>query len=508
MQSNPRKARFTRVVLNIAKRVTWLLPRRFEYLGTSYPSSFFDEDHRIERASLFYDPERRLKLKGVNIVLEISSKELAGVEEWHRQRSTNWVDERSISAIYSHEYLSSPRENIVGYVRFDGKSGVQCIDNIECDAKLFHGCLVSLAHLPSGSLYLNFFFWAGPVETSFVQGVSASHLDPTVEFHGYNLLRRSNLVTSHYSRELLAEELIRDGLASLKSEALNNLAALLKRMRISLSHDRYFFKAWEFVNDDSSLRFPSEVNERTVSGETGKEFISVAHKRPDFYGIQGQALYVDMNEFKQEEYDLLCVNSKRFDSFGTDYELDQFRSGGNQIFGSLVVMSLVDTIYAKIKVQLKILESEIGFKNKTSGMSKKQNNLFQIVECLSKTKDELGELRTYKDWVCPKPYLGLFQKRIDALEKIVEKILNRAEREYKFTNDMIGIKVVRSNNRFSWALASFAVVQIALAYLAVDWSKVPDAGASLVSTRGWYLTIYGQIASLVQHIWDWFVQAF
>lgn len=509
MRSSPRKAKFTQLVLNIARRAPKLLPKRLKYLVTSYP---FDgpenEENRIDRASYFYDPENRIVLKGVNMVIEISSEELTHVEQWHRQSNINELDERHIGLIYSREYLSHPRENVIGCVRFDDKTGFHCIDKIECKAKLFHSCLVTLVHLPSGSLYLNFFFWAESLETSFVQGISASHLDPTIEFQGYNLFCRSNLVTWHFDRAGLAEQLVREGLASLNLEVLHNFNALLKKMRINTAKNRYIFKAWEFVNNDSVLRYPSAVTGRIATDEAGREFVHVAYNRPDFYGIQGQSLYLDMNDFKRENYDLLCVSSRRFESFDTENELDNFRSAANRVFESLVVMSLVESIHAKIRVQLKILESEIGFRAQASEISKKQQKLFSIVECLSKIRDELDELKRHRGRVCPKPYLNLFELRIEALEKIAEKILARADREYKFTNDMIGIKVVRSNSNFSWVLAFFAMVQIALAYLAIDWDKAQDASNLITAARSWCLVAYIEVASWVQDIGTRLVQTF
>lgn len=473
MESSPRKAVFTRKVLSAARRFPALFPRRIRCIAESH-------EHFINRsankkfpswASFFYDPEKTIKLKGIGCVLELTSRELAMLREWHERSKHTWIDDRHVEAVYARSYLSSPRENIVGNVSFGGNLGPGSVDHLEDGPRYFSGCLLSLALLPSGSAYLNLYFWAKPTATGMVQGVDTSSLTPTAEFKGYNLFRTNNLAVSYYRSDYLAGQMLRDRMAMLEDDAFAGLDNILKKIGMPGSSCRYIFKGWDFINDSDRLIFADQGNSNQLDDYQAQEYVYRTYQGACVRELLSKGVFLDLNEFKSERYDLLEVRSQRYSSFGREYDLDEFTKSANQIFDSVMVVSLPGHFYYKIKCQLKILEKHIGFELENTHCSEKQTKLFSIIENLTLVKDEIDQLRKYTSWVCPERYLAVYEGRLNGLSDFVLKVLARADREYKFVNDKINIKIVNSNRHYSLMLGVFAVVQIALACLAIDWGK-------------------------------------
>lgn len=473
MESNPRKAAFTRKVLSAAKRFPALFPRRIKCIAESH-EQFMTEgmnETRPSRASLFSDPKKTLKLKGISFVLELTSRELVLLRKWHKRSRHTWFDDRHLEAIYSRSYLSSPRENIVGNISFGGEQGFRSVDHLEDGPQYFFECLLSLALLPSGSAYLSLYFWAKPTAIDMIQDVDASSLTSSAEFKGYNLFKIDNLAISYYRLDYLAEQMIKGRLTMLENDASSTLDDVLKKIGISDASSRYIFKGWDFVNDSDRLDFPFQGNFKDFDNRQAQSYVCRAHPGACVGEVLADGIYLDLNEFRLEKYDLLEVRSQRYSSFESEHDLSEFIGSANQIFYSVMIMSLLGHFHSKISVELKILERHIGFGLENARYSVKQARLFSVIENLTLVKDEIDQLRKYTSWVCPERYLAVYEGRLNSLSDFVLKILAKAEREYKFVNDKINIKIVSSNRYYSWMLFLFALVQIALAWLAIDWSK-------------------------------------
>lgn len=84
--------------------------------------------------------------------------------------------------------------------------------------------------------------------------------------------------------------------------------------------------------------------------------------------------------------------------------------------------------------------------------------------------------------------------------KGLEQLVARTEREYKFTSDKLNMGVIRSNGRYSFILSCFAVVQIALAYLAIDWQKQPNVGVQIGQIKNFFAEKAAALYQLIQFL--------
>ncbi|UVL04758.1 hypothetical protein [Pseudomonas sp. B21-047] len=499
MKSSRRKAEFTERVIKAAKLAPMLFPKHLRHLAQSRDEiAFSARDSRLKTASLFSSGNNNLKLKSIHLLVELSSEELTRLEEWHQTNNRGWIEESHRNAIYTRQLLARARENFIGKIGINSSTQFGCIDVINVYTETFSSCLLSLVHLPTGSVLLNFVIFCTDKAISRIQNVDISELSPVVQFKGYNIFRRESAITYHYSRQNLATELVQGELGALEQESLKILRAALGKMKINMDEDRPVFKGFDLINDSKSLVFPADATKEARQEEC--EFVHKSHHYPRYPELENSNVYLDLNEFKHESYDLLVVRSHAFDSFKGEFELNNFRCGENEIFDSAMVFSLITILTHKITFQMKLLEAEAGYGQRSSSDSEKQRVVFNILEALSLIKDEANSLIESANRICQEKYRPLFSRRLDYLVKGLEQLVARTEREYKFTSDKLNMGVIRSNGRYSFILSCFAVVQIALAYLAIDWQKQPNVGVQIGQIKNFFAEKAAALYQLIQFL--------
>ncbi|MFR0714573.1 hypothetical protein ACLUS7_05855 [Enterobacterales bacterium BD_CKDN230030183-1A_HGKHYDSX7] len=471
MNYAPSKAKFTAIALAIARRYPFLFPQRVVHLADSadHFNTSFRANKALRAASLFYDPDQKIKLKGLSLIIELSPDEVNRLKEWHERCKAHPFDKRNMTAYYSRSYLSAPRENVLGQVIFDGPAQPHSLDRLECDTSTFCRCILSLVHIPSGSAYLNIYMATRDTSEHLLQRIDVSNIEPAIQFESYNLFNPKNS-TWHFSIDNLAEQIVRTKLEEVQNEALRCAKILLSKARIALPDDKFVFKGWNLINDEVSLTFPPSGQPFRVDHEGESEFIYKSFPTPAPVGISSKSIYLDFGE-RKECYTVLVVNSKKICSLEIGPQRQRFENGAALIFESCMVLALTEHVYAKVNTQRELLETHIGFKKVASNDQEIQKSTFEIIKNLTTARDEILHLQKYRTWICPEDYLQFFTSRLEAIKTFTEKILERAELEYKFINDAIGMKVIRSNRIYSRTLGGFAIVQIILAYFAVDWAK-------------------------------------
>lgn len=488
MDYSPLKTRFTHFVLNSARRAPYLFPSRIRKLAKTYEASPSTRANRpLRQASLFYDPQGKIRLKGICLVIELSYDDIQKAQSWHERCKPHPVDMRHLPAYYSRSYLSAPRENILGQVGFDDHRSPTLLDNIDVGSVNFSCCVLSLVHIPSGSAYLNLYIATREGRGSQLQKIDISTLRPAVQLGSLNIFSSNNF-TSHFSIDNLAENVVMEKVKGVQNEALRCATAVLSRMAISLGSERYVFKAWDFINNAEALATPQPLQPYRVGDAEPDEFIYKSYPRPTPSEISNKSIYIDFGDSK-DCYDLMIVNSRKDDSFKSDFERNYFNNATALIFESALAISLTEHVYFNANKQRELLENHIGFTKTKLSEEKKQKSLYKIIQNLTVSVDEIAHLTKYRNWICTDDYLAFYTKRLEAIKLFAEKVLERAELEYKFINDAIGMKVVKSNTKYSRILGGFALIQIVLAYFAVDWSKQRDIAEGVKLLASDYISV-------------------
>ncbi|WP_337157592.1 hypothetical protein [Pseudomonas putida] len=500
MDYSPIKTRFTQFVLNSARRAPYLFPLRIRKLAETYETSPPTRANRpLRQASLFYDPQGKIRLKGISLVIELSYDEIQKAQSWHERCKPHPVDRRHLSAYYSRSYLSAPRENILGQVSFGDYRSPLLLDNVEVGSVNFGCCVLSLVHIPSGSAYLNLYIATREGRDSQLQKIDISALRPAVQLESYNIFSGQNF-TSHFSINNMAEKVVMEKVRGLQDEALRCATSVLSRMAISLGSERYVFKAWDFVNNAEALSTPQPVQPYRVGDAEPDEFIYRSYPRPTPSEISNKSIYIDFGDSK-DCYNLMIVNSRKDDSFKSDHEKNYFNNAIALIFESALIISLTEHVYFNANKQRELLEKHIGFTKTMFSEEKKQKSLYKIIQNLTASADEITHLTKYRNWMCTDDFLAFYTGRLEAIKLFTEKVLERAELEYKFINDAIGMKIVKSNTKYSRILGGFALIQIILAYFAVDWSKQRDIAESVKTLASDYMSVasdaYSALVTLI-----------
>lgn len=500
MDYSPFKAKYTELVISIARRAPHLFPSRIKNLSrdVSFGSSL-RSNKPLRHASLFYDPQENIKLKGISFIIELTHKDIENARLWQERCKPLFIHRRHLNAFYSRSYLSAPRENVLGQVSFNAQRPPHFLDNVDIGSEIFSCCVLSLVHIPSGSAYLNMYITTREGFGAELQRMDISTLKPTVQLESLNPFSNTGSIM-HFNLDNLAEIFVREKIKQVQDEALRCADSILERMKISVSPKRYLFKAWDFMNNAEALELPDLEHLHRAGAEASDEFIYKSYFRPSPSEILDKSIHLDFGE-SRDCYDLMIINSKKMDSFKSEVERNYFQNTTALIFESALVISLTEHIYHKANRQRELLEKHIGFNKYKISAENKQSSLYEIIQNLTAVRDEISHLSKYRNWICPDEYLGFYSNRLEAINTFSEKILERAELEYKFINDAIGMKVVRSNTTYSRVLGAFALIQIILAYFAVDWSKQSDAAESVSSAASKVMATivdaYSAMASLI-----------
>lgn len=488
MEYSPFKAKYTAIVLSAARRAPYLFPSRIKNLSSDAGfSSSLRSNKPLRHASLFYDPQQNIKLKGISFVIELTHEDIEKARSWQERCKPLSIDRRHLNAFYSRSYLSAPRENVLGQVSFNGLRPPHVLDNVDVGSEIFGCCVLSLVHVPSGSAYLNLYIATREEFGAELQKMDISTLRPIAQLESLNPFSKKSLIL-HFSMDNLAEIFVRERIKKIQEEALRCAVSVLERMKIAVSSERYIFKAWDFINNAEVLELPELKQLHRAGAEDPDEFIYKSYLRPMPSEIVDKSIHLDFGDSK-DCYNLMMVKSKKLDSFKSEVDRSYFQNATALIFESALVISLTEHVYSKSNRQRELLESHIGFKRDIISAEEKQSSLYKIIQNLTAARDEIGHLSKYRSWICPEEYLGFYSNRLEAIKSFSEKILERAELEYKFINDAIGMKVVRSNTTYSRVLGVFALIQIVLAYFAVDWSKQNGAAEPISSAAAKAMTI-------------------
>ena len=167
----PIKAKYTEIVLLLARTLPWVFPKWLQFMSKGYSrkeldsiQQLYEKEDLIESASLL---DGNFKWKAVSVVVKVDHDELDLIRRWLKSNASpgDYNPERD-DAAFKNRYDSEGGCRSLGWIHFHKEDRLTSLIRMEEETKFCDSCYVSLSKYSYGINYLSLYNFSNNKITS------------------------------------------------------------------------------------------------------------------------------------------------------------------------------------------------------------------------------------------------------------------------------------------------------------------------------------------------------
>lgn len=469
----PIKAKYTEIVLLLARIIPWIFPKWLRFLAKNYSQKelesinhLYEKEEKIESVSLL---DGIFKWKAISVVVKIDHNELNSIRCWLKYNASpgNYSPERD-DANFKNKYDSSGGHVNLGWIHFNNGKMFPSLIMLEEKTRFCDSCYVSLSKFSYGINYLSLYFFLKDSATEMVCDFDVSEIKRYYTFSSANPFSRQFRAIQHHDKRNLVEELINDNINKVSCDVISITKKILSLWRIKKNRKELSLIADIYRNVDE----PYFIKVVDNKGEESNH-VHVIRRNQNFFD---EKFSVDISEHflignvvEKNNLDALLIKSKRLESFS---EFNNFAINGLALYDSHIFISMF-IIVAKKQVEISKFANSALLKN-SNKVEKNYDILFEATNNLELLRENILAIQQDIPRSCIKSYSdsakNIAKYRINLADELKESI----DRRLSGLNSEMQVQNLRFNRRYSWIVGLLIIIQIALAALTIDGDKLYD----------------------------------
>lgn len=467
----PIKAKYTEIVLLLARLIPWVFPKWLRFIAKSYSRKeqesiqhLYEEEDRIKSASLF---DGSFTWKAISVVVKVDHDDLDSIRRWLKSNASlgDYNPERDDSAFESKYDHGGGYRNL-GWIHFHGENRLTSLLRMEEETEFCDSCYVSLSKYSYGINYLSLYFFLKESATGMVSSVDVREVKRYYAFASANPFSQQFRAIQHYDKRNLVEDLINENINKVCSDVVSMAKKILS--------------LWRITKDESNLTLIADIfrdtNEPYFVEVDECEDDSHVHVCRRSLGFFDEKISSDSSEHflsryvvEKNDLDALFIKSKSLEEFD---QFDNFAMNGLALYDSHIFISMLIDV-ARQQVDISEYANSALLKN-SNKVEKNYDILFESTNQLESLRENILAIQKEIPYGCSESYSdsakGIAKYRLNLADKLKVSI----DRRLSGLNSEMQVQNLRFNRKYSLLVGILIIVQILLAALTIDWDKLEE----------------------------------
>ncbi|MCW4446277.1 hypothetical protein OHV10_18710 [Vibrio splendidus] len=467
----PIKAKYTEIVLLLARHIPWVFPKWLRFIAKSYSRKeqesirpLYEKEDRIKSASLL---DGSFTWKAISVVVKVDHHDLGSIRRWLKSNASpgDYNPERDDSA-FENKYDHGGGYRNLGWIHFHRENRLTSLLRMEEETEFCDSCYVSLSKYPYGINYLSLYFFLKESATEMVSSVDVSEVNRYYAFASANPFSQQFRVIQHHNKRNLIEGLINENIDKVCSDVVSMAKKVLSLWRITkdeskltLIADIYrdtnepYFVETDECEDGSHLhvcRRSSIFLDEKISSDSSEHFLT--------------SYMVEKNDL-----DAVFIKSKSLEEFD---QFDNFARNGLTLYDSHIFIS---TFIDVARQQAEISEyANSALLRNSNKVETNYDILFESTNKLESLKENILAIQKEIPHGCSKSYSDSAKRIASYRLELADKLKESIDRRVYGLNSEMQVQNLRFNRKYSLLVGVLIIVQILLAALTIDWGNLEE----------------------------------
>lgn len=467
----PIKAKYTEIVLLLARLIPWVFPKWLRFIAKSYSRKeqesiqhLYEKEDRIKSASLF---DGSFTWKAISVVVKVDHDDLDSIRRWLKSNASpiDYNPRRDDSA-FENKYDHGGGYRNLGWIHFHKENRLTSLLRMEEETEFCDSCYVSLSKYSYGINYLSLYFFLNESATGMVSSVDVSEVKRYDAFASVNPFSQQFRAIQHHDKRNLIEDLINENI----NKVCSDVVGMAKKV-LSL---------WRITKDESKLTLIADIYRNTNE----PYFVEVDECEDDSHvhvcrrslGFFDEKISSDNSEHFLSRYvvenndlDALFIKSKSLEEFD---QFDNFARKGLTLYDSHIFISMFIDV-ARQQVEVSEYANSALLKN-TNKVEKNYDILFESTNQLESLRENILAIQKEIPHSCRESYSDSAKRIAKYRLKLADELKASIDRRLSGLNSEMQVQNLRFNRKYSLLVGVLIVVQILLAALTIDWDNLEE----------------------------------
>lgn len=467
----PIKAKYTEIVLLIARLIPWVFPKWLRFIAKSYSQKeqesiqhLYEKEDRIKSASLF---DGSFTWKAISVVVKVDPDDLDSIRRWLKSNASpgDYNPERDDS-VFESKYDRGGGYRNLGWIHFHRENRLTSLLRMEEETEFCDSCYVSLSKYSYGINYLSLYFFLKESATGMVSSVDVSEVKRYYAFASANPFSQQFRAIQHHDKRNLVEDLINENI----NKVCRDVVSMAKKV----------LRLWRITKDESKLTLIADIYRDTnepyfveVDECEDDSHVHVCRRSLGFFDekISSDDSEHFLNRYVVEKNDLdaLFIKSKSLEEFD---QFDNFARNGLALYDSHIFISMFIDV-ARQQVEISEYANSALLKN-SNKVETNYDILFESANKLESLRENILAIQKEIPHGCSESYSDSAKRIAKYRLKLADKLKASIDRRLSGLNSEMQVQNLRFNRRYSLLVGVLIVVQILLAALTIDWDNLED----------------------------------
>ncbi|AVF75483.1 TPA: hypothetical protein GRI80_19295 [Vibrio parahaemolyticus] len=467
----PIKAKYTEIVLLLARYIPWVFPKWLRFMAKSYSRKeqesirhLYEKEDRIKSASLF---DGSFKWKAISVVVKVEHDDLDSIRRWLKSNASpgDYNPERDDS-VFENKYDHGGGFRNLGWIHFHRETRLTSLLRMEVETEFCDSCYVSLSKYSYGINYLSLYFFLKESATGMVSNVDVSEVSRYDAFASVNPFSQQFRVIQHHNKRNLVEDLINENINKVCSDVVSMAKKVLR--------------LWRITKDESKLTLIADIYRDTNE----PYFVEVdeceddrhVHVCPRSFKFLDEKISSDSSEHfitsnivEKNDLDAVFIKSKNIEEFD---QFDNFARNGLTLYDSHIFISMFIDV-ARQHVEISEYANSALLKN-SNKVETNYDILFESTNRLESLRENILAIQKEIPHGCREPYSDSAKRIAKYRLKLADKLKASIDRRVYGLNSEMQVQNLRFNRAYSLLVGVLIIVQILLAVLTIDWGNLDE----------------------------------
>lgn len=469
----PIKAKYTEVVLFLARLLPWVFPKWLRFIAKGYSHTelksiqhLYEKEEGIKTASLL---DGEFRWKAISVVVNIDHKELDSIRCWLKSNASsgNYNPERD-DRTFRNSYDSGGGFRNLGWIHFHKEDRLTSLIRMEVETRFCDSCYASVSMYSYGVNYLSLYFFLKEAATEMVCEVDVSEVRRYYSFSSINPFSPQFKAIQHHDKTNIVDGLINENINSVCSDVVGIATKVINLWGIKKTKTELQLIADIYRDTDESYFIEG--------GELEKEEKSYIHICRKNYGFFNERLSCEPSEnfltrhvVDKNNLDALFIKSKSLESFS---QFDNFAKNGLALYDSHIFISMFIDMAKQHKMISEFANTAL-LKN-SNKIEKNYDILFESANNLELLKENILAIEQAIPHSCIDSYSDKAKEIAKYRLKLVDKLKESIDGRLVGLNSQMQVENLRFNRKYSLLVGLLIVIQITLAALTIDWKNLSD----------------------------------
>ncbi len=469
----PIKAKYTEIVLLLARVLPWLFPKWLRYTAKSYShkeeesiNHLYEKENKIKTASLL---DGDFNWKAISVVVKIDHEDLDSIRRWLKASASpgNYNPERDDSTFKNSYDNSGGGYRSLGWIHFHKKDRLGSLARMELETAFCDSCYATISMYSYGVSYLSLYFFLKDAATEMVSKVDVSKVKRYYSFSSINPFSPQFRAIQHHDKIHLIEDLINENINSVSADVTSSAISVLNYWGVKKDQSDLELIADFYRNTDEAYFIeggePLEENEYTYISRRNNGFFD------EKLSSDSSDNFLSRHLVEKNDLDAIFIKSKSIESFN---QFDDFSKNGLTLHDSHIFISML----MNVSKQYKSI-SEFANKALLNSFNKIENNydiLFKSSNDLDSLKENIQAIEKATIHSCITSYADKAREIAKYRLKLANELKESIDRRLLGLNSEMQVENLRFNRRYSLLVGVLIVVQIILASLTIDLERFSD----------------------------------